>query len=55
MAKEQYIKRRDRVCARLHLNICKELWAKLYSGHWHEHLPKSVDKNHEGMVTILQN
>ena len=25
MAKEQYIKRHDRVCAPLHFNICKEI------------------------------
>ena len=24
LAKEQYIKRHDRVCAQLHFNICKE-------------------------------
>ena len=25
MAKEQYVKRHDRVCAQLHFNICKEI------------------------------
>ena len=29
MAKEQYIKRHDRVCAQLHFNICKEAGVKL--------------------------
>ena len=31
LAKEQYIKRNDRVCAQLHFNICKEMgynWTK---------------------------
>jgi hypothetical protein len=31
LAKEQYIKRHDRVCAQLHFNICKELGVKLDS------------------------
>ena len=29
LAKEQYIKRHDRVCAQLHFNICKETGVKL--------------------------
>jgi hypothetical protein len=29
LAKEQYIKRHDRVCAQLHFNICKEIGVKL--------------------------
>ena len=29
MAKEQYIKRHDRVCAELHFNIYKEIGVKL--------------------------
>ena len=29
LAKEQYIKRHDRVCAQLHYNICKEAGVKL--------------------------
>jgi hypothetical protein len=29
LAKEQYIKRLDRVCAQLHFNICKETGVKL--------------------------
>jgi hypothetical protein len=28
LAKEQYIKRHDRVCAQLHFNICKETGVK---------------------------
>jgi hypothetical protein len=31
LAKEQYIKRHDRVCTQLHFNICKELGVKLDS------------------------
>ena len=29
LAKEQYIKRHDRVCAQLHFNICKETGVQL--------------------------
>jgi hypothetical protein len=28
IAKEQYIKRHDRVSAQLHFNICKEIWVQ---------------------------
>ena len=40
VAKEQYIKRHDRVCAQLHCNICKETGVKLDKTHWYEHVPK---------------
>jgi len=30
LAKEQYIKKHDRVCAQLHLNICKEKGVKYW-------------------------
>jgi hypothetical protein len=40
LAKEQYIKRYDRVCAQLHFNICKETEVKLENEHWYEHVPK---------------
>jgi hypothetical protein len=53
MAKEQYIKRHDRVCVHLHLSICKELGVKLDSELWYEHIPKSVETSQEGKVTIL--
>jgi len=33
LAKEQYIKRRDRVCAQLHFNICKETGVLLDKKH----------------------
>jgi hypothetical protein len=55
LAKEQYIKRHDRVCAQLHVNICKELGIKLDSDLWYEHVPKSVETSQEGKVTILWN
>jgi Ni,Fe-hydrogenase III component G len=55
LAKEQYIKRHDRVCAQLHFNICKELGAKLDSELWYEHVPKSVETSQVGKVTILWN
>ena len=40
LAKEQHIKRHDRMCAQLHFNICKEIDVKLDSEHWYEHVPK---------------
>ena len=42
LAREQYIKRHDRVCAQLHFNICKETGVKLNMEHWYEHVPKPV-------------
>ena len=55
LAKEQYIKRHDRVCAQLHLNICMETGVQLDKKHWCEHVPKSVETSQEGKVTILWN
>jgi hypothetical protein len=55
LAKEQYIKRHDRVCAQLYFNICKELGVKLDSELWCEHVPKSVERSKVGKVTILWN
>ena len=40
LAKEQYIKRHDRVCAQLHFNICKETGVKLHKKPWYKHVPK---------------
>jgi hypothetical protein len=34
LAKEQYIKRHDSVCAELHFNICKERGVQLDKKHW---------------------
>jgi len=53
VAKEQYIKRHDRVCAQLHLNISKETAVQLVKKHWYEHVPKSVETSQGGKVTIL--
>ena len=55
LAKEQYIKRHDRVCAQLHFNIWKEAGVKLDKKHWYEHVPKSVETSQGGKVTILWN
>ena len=55
LAKEQYIKRHGRVCAQLHFNICKETGLQLDKKHWYEHVPKSVETNRGGKVTILWN
>jgi hypothetical protein len=55
LAKEQYIKRHDRVCAQLHFNICKETGVKLDKKHCYEHVPKSIQTSQGGKVTILWN
>jgi hypothetical protein len=49
------LKRHDRVCARLHFNICKELGVKLDSELWYEYVPKSVETSPLGKVPILWN
>jgi hypothetical protein len=36
LAKEQYIKRHDRVSVQLHFNMCKETGAQLDKTHWYE-------------------
>ena len=55
LAKEQYIKRHDRVCAQLHFNICKETGVQLDKKHWYGHVLKSVETSQEGKVIILWN
>jgi len=40
LAKEQYIKRHDTVCAQLHFNICTETAVQLDKKQWYEHVPK---------------
>jgi len=55
LAKEQYIKRHDRVCVQLHFNICKETGVQLDKKHWYEHVPKSVETSQGRKVTILWN
>jgi len=52
LAKEEYIKRHDSVCAQLHFNICKETGVQLDKKHWYEHVPKSVETSQGGEVTI---
>ena len=55
LAKEQYIKRHDRVCVQLHFNIWKKTRVQLDKKHWYEHVPKSVERSQGGKVTILWN
>jgi len=52
LAKEQYIRRHERVCAELQFNVCKEIGIKLDIEHWCEHVPKLVETNREGKVTV---
>ena len=54
LAKEQYTKSHDRVCAQLHFNICKET-GTTGQKHRYEHVPKSVETRKGGKVTILWN
>jgi hypothetical protein len=55
LAKEQNIKRHNKVGAQLHFNICKETGVKLDAKHWYENVPKSVETSRGGKVTILWN
>ena len=43
LAKVQYIKRHDKVCAQLHFNMRKETGVQLDKKHWYEHVSKSVE------------
>ena len=47
LAKEQYIQRRDRVCAQLHFNICKEIGVKLTTNTGMTMYSKSVATSRE--------
>jgi hypothetical protein len=42
MAKEQYKKKHDSVCAQLHFNVRNEMGVKLDNEQWHDHAPKLV-------------
>ena len=55
LAKEEYVKRHDKVSAQIHFNICKEIGVQLDKKHWYEHVPNSVVTNQGGKVTILWN
>jgi hypothetical protein len=55
LAKEQFIKTHDRVCAQLHFNICKKTGVKMNKKNSYEHVPKSVETSQGGEVTILWN
>jgi hypothetical protein len=55
LAKEQYVKRHDKVSAQIHFNICKEIGVQLHKKHWYKHVPNSVVTNQAGKVSILWN
>jgi hypothetical protein len=55
LAKEQYIKRHDRVCAELHFNIRKEIGGKLNNKYQYDHVAIPVETSPEGKVTVLWN
>jgi hypothetical protein len=52
LAKEQYIKRYDRVCSTT-LNIHKKTGVKLDIERWYDPVPKLVERNREVKVVIL--
>jgi len=55
LAKEQYIKRHDKICAQLNFNICHEIGIKLDKEHWYEQVPKLAERSREYKITILWN
>jgi len=55
VAKEQYIKRRDVVCAELHFDIWKEMGDTSDNRQWYDHAPKSVEPSREDKVTVIWN
>jgi len=61
LAKEQYIKRHDRVCAQLHFNVCKETGVQLdpppqkKKNTGTDIYQKSVETSQGGKVAILWN
>ena len=55
MAKEEYIKSHDTVCAELHFNICKRIGGKLDNKQRYERIPKLVETGDEGKFTTVWN
>jgi hypothetical protein len=55
LAKEEYVKRHDRVSAELHCNTRKEMGVKLNNKYRYDHVPISVETSPEGTITILWN
>jgi hypothetical protein len=54
LAKKPYIKRHNRVCAQLHLNINKEIGVKLDNEQWYDHVSKSVETRHKGGLPYFE-
>ena len=59
LAKEQHTERTVCVCVcvctQLHFAICMERGAESDKEHCYQHVPKSVQRSHEGTVTRLWN
>jgi hypothetical protein len=53
LAKEQYIKRHDKVRDKQHFNIRKERGVKLYNEQWHENVPTLTETSHDVRVSTL--
>jgi len=43
LAEKQYIKRHDKLCALLYVDICKGMGITLYNEYWCEQVPKLVE------------
>jgi hypothetical protein len=41
LAREKYIKRRDRECVQMYFNLCKGIGVKLDDKYWYNHVSKS--------------
>jgi hypothetical protein len=52
LANEQYINRYE-ACVQLHFTTSKETRVTLDKEYWYEHVAKSVERIHEGNITIL--
>jgi len=48
------MKRNDKACSLPHFNMCKEIGVEFSNEHWHDHIPKPVEKS-QGKYTILSN
>ena len=53
LAKEQYTKRHNSVCAQLHFNMCNETGVQMDKKHWFEHEPKSVETSKGSKGTCM--
>jgi hypothetical protein len=55
LTNEQYVQRRDRVCAELHCTTCKRIAVTFDKQHSYQHVPKSLERVYDGKITMLWN